>query len=308
MRMLLLGGNGQVGWELRRALAPLGELIALGRKKQDGLCGDLSCLKDLKQTVAKVKPDFIVNAAAYTAVDQAESEPELAQLINSKAPAVLASAAIESGAWLVHYSSDYVFNGGGETPWKETDPKGPLNVYGKTKLAGEKSIQKSGCKHLIFRTSWVYAAHGNNFIKTILRLAPTQKTLPVINDQFGAPTGAELIADITAHSIQTVRNDNMYDLSGVYHLTAAGEATWHEYARFVLKRARQAVQYAQISEEGITPVTTKAFPTAAQRPLNSRLNCTSLKQTFNITTPDWRQGVERVVSELCHKIIKLNNE
>ena len=220
MRILLLGRNGQVGWELQRSLAPLGELLALDRHSQPA-CGDLSQPDALVQTVLNFQPQVIVNAAAHTAVDKAESEPELARLLNATAPGALAQAAKAVGAWLVHYSTDYVFNGQGQTPWQEDDATAPLSVYGQSKREGEELIAASGCKHLIFRTSWVYASRGGNFAKTMLRLAGERERLTVIDDQFGAPTGADLIADVTAHAIRQVTSaaNSHQDaaLSGIYH-------------------------------------------------------------------------------------------
>ena len=298
MKILLLGKNGQVGWELQRSLAPLGELIALDRHSTaaDGGCGDLSQLDALRQTVLALRPDVIVNAAAHTAVDKAESEPELARTLNALAPGVLAEAAHRVGALLVHYSTDYVFNGSGTTPWLETDATGPLSVYGSTKLDGERAIQASGCRHLIFRTSWVYAARGGNFAKTMLRLAAERERLTVIDDQFGAPTGAELIADITAHAIaQTQRQARQ---GGVYHLAAAGETSWNGYARFVIDTARTLKPSLALAVQEVAPVPTSAFPTPATRPLNSRLNTTHLRQTFGLVLPDWQRGVRRMLSEI----------
>ncbi|MCC6813834.1 MAG: dTDP-4-dehydrorhamnose reductase, partial [Rubrivivax sp.] len=205
MKILLLGKNGQLGWELQRSLAPLGELVALDRRGAPGLCGDLGEPDGLAATVRQLCPDVIVNAAAYTAVDRAESEPELARRINAHAPAVLAREAAACGALLVHYSTDYVFHGQGQRPWAEDDPTGPLNVYGQTKLEGEQAILRSAGRHLILRTSWVYAARGGNFARTMLRLARQQPRLTVIDDQWGAPTGAELIADVSAHAIVQLR-------------------------------------------------------------------------------------------------------
>ncbi|MBP8138632.1 MAG: dTDP-4-dehydrorhamnose reductase, partial [Alicycliphilus sp.] len=205
MKILLLGKNGQLGWELQRSLAPLGELVALDRRGAPGLCGDLGEPDGLAATVRALRPDVIVNAAAYTAVDRAESEPDLARRINAHAPAALAREAAACGALLLHYSTDYVFHGQGQRPWAEDDPTGPLNVYGQTKLAGEQAIVQAGCRHLILRTSWVHAARGGNFARTMLRLARQQPRLTVIDDQWGAPTGAELIADVSAHAIVQLR-------------------------------------------------------------------------------------------------------
>jgi dTDP-4-dehydrorhamnose reductase len=297
MKVLLLGKNGQVGWELQRSLSPLGELLALDRHSTLH-CGDLSQPERLAQTVRDYRPDVIVNAAAHTAVDKAESEPDLARCLNTTAPAALAQAAAEIGAWLVHYSTDYVFNGQGEWPWQEGDATGPLSVYGQTKLEGEKAIADSGCHHLIFRTSWVYAARGGNFAKTMLRLAGERERLTVIDDQHGAPTGADLIADVTAHAIRQVMANSAPALSGIYHLVASGETSWHGYASHVIAQAR-ALQPAQaLKVSDIAPVPTSAFPTPAQRPLNSRLNTLKLQHAFGLVLPPWQQGVNRMLSEI----------
>ena len=237
VKLLLFGCNGQVGWELQRSLAPLGELVALDFDSQNGLCGDFTQLSELADTIKTVKPNVIVNAAAYTAVDRAESEAELAATINAEAPAVLAGEARKIGAWLVHYSTDYVFNGSGSLPWRETDSTEPLSVYGTTKLQGEDYIRQTECRHLIFRTSWVYAAHGRNFAKTMMRLAQERDRLEVVDDQIGAPTGAELLADITAHAI--CRASEQPEISGLYHVTAAGEVSWYDYAQFIIAFARK---------------------------------------------------------------------
>jgi dTDP-4-dehydrorhamnose reductase len=297
MRILLLGKNGQVGWELQRSLAPLGELIALDRHSTD-YCGDLSQPDAIAQTVKTLKPTVIVNAAAYTAVDKAETETELAYTINAKAPEALAQAAKQIGAWLVHYSTDYVFNGSGNQAWQETDAVAPLSVYGQSKLAGEQAIQAAEGLHLIFRTSWVYAARGNNFAKTMLRLAKERDQLSVINDQIGAPTGAELLADVTAHAIRSGLQKP--ELSGLYHLAAAGETSWYNYARYVLDYARQRGIELKTAENAISAIPTSAYPTPAQRPLNSRLNIEKLQNQFDLKLPDWRLGVERMLAEvLC---------
>ena len=296
MKILLLGKNGQVGWELQRSLAPLGELVAPGRDDA-GLCGDLSNLDGLARTVQTVQPDVIVNAAAHTAVDRAESEPELAHTLNALAPGVLAREATKIGALLVHYSTDYVFDGSGSRPWAEADTPAPLSVYGRTKLEGERLIQAACPQHLIFRTSWVYAARGTNFAKTMLRLAQERERLTVINDQFGAPTGAELIADVTAHAIrQCLRQPHD---AGLYHLAASGETSWHGYANQVLALARLIDSAIKIEATEVAPVATSTFPSAAQRPLNSRLDCQKLQSTYGLVLPNWAHGVERMVRELC---------
>ena len=298
MKILLFGKGGQVGWELQRSLAPLGDLVALDADSQN-LCGDFTNPEGLAQTVRAVAPDIIVNAAAHTAVDQAESEPELARTINALAPGVLAQEAKRSGAWLIHYATDYVFDGSGDKHCLETDPTGPLSVYGKTKLEGEEAIRATGCQHLIFRTSWVYAARGGNFAKTMLRLAQERDFLSVINDHIGAPTGADLLADISAHAIRTaLRNP---DVGGLYHLVAGGETSWHGYASFVIDFARQAGIEIKVTPEAIQPVPTSAFPLPAPRPKNSRLDTQKLKNTFGLNLPHWQRGVARMLTEILEK-------
>ncbi len=314
MNILLLGKNGQVGWELQRSLAPLGHVIALDREGltpqqaahlpawqglpplDQPLCGDLTDLEGLARTVHAVRPHVIVNAAAYTAVDKAESDVALARRINAEAPGVLAQAAREVGAWLVHYSTDYVFNGSGHTSWQEGDATGPLNAYGLTKLEGEQRILQASRQHLILRTSWVYAARGGNFAKTMLRLARERERLTVIDDQFGAPTGAELIADVTAHCIRHLLRTG--EGQGTYHLAAAGETTWHGYARHVIEQAKRLQPDVPWEVQAIDPVPTSAFPTPARRPLNSRLNTALLQSTFGLRLPPWQQGVDRMLQEI----------
>jgi dTDP-4-dehydrorhamnose reductase len=295
MKILLLGKNGQVGWELQRSLAPLGEVLALDRHSSEH-CGDLSQPERLAQTVRDWRPDVIVNAAAHTAVDKAESEPELARCLNATAPAALAQAAAQIGALLVHYSTDYVFNGQGDQPWQEGDATGPLSVYGQTKREGEQAIVASGCAHLIFRTSWVYAARGGNFAKTMLRLAAERERLTVIDDQFGAPTGADLIADVTAHAIRASLQQPA--LGGLYHLVAGGQTTWHGYASHVIAQARLIQPGLALKVSEIAPVPTSAFPTPAQRPLNSRLATHKLQNAFGLALSPWQQGVNRMLAEI----------
>ncbi|WP_057093629.1 dTDP-4-dehydrorhamnose reductase [Comamonas thiooxydans] len=292
MKLLLLGKNGQVGWELQRSLAPLGEVIVLDR--QTG--GDISDLSALAQTIRSVRPDVIVNAAAHTAVDKAESEPDLALRLNAEAPEVMALEAKSLGALLVHYSTDYVFDGSGSAPRKEGDATGPLSVYGRTKLEGEQRIAATHCRHLIFRTSWVYAARGGNFAKTMLRLAQEREVLSVINDQWGAPTGADLIADVTAHA---VRHVSAHDGDGgLYHLVAAGETNWHAYASHVIERAQSLRPDLDWKVQSIAAVPTTAFPTPAARPLNSRLDTQKLQAAMQLHLPAWQQGVERMLREI----------
>jgi dTDP-4-dehydrorhamnose reductase len=295
MKILLLGKNGQLGWELQRSLAPLGELIALDRHSQDW-CGDLGNLLGLADTVRAVRPDVIVNAAAHTAVDKAESEPELARTINSLTPGVLAQEARKLGAWLVHYSTDYVFDGSGSRPWVEGDIPAPLGVYGRTKLEGEQLVAEHCPQHLLFRTSWVYAARGGNFAKTMLRLAQERERLSVIDDQFGAPTGAELIADVTAHAIRQVLQRPQD--AGLYHLAASGETTWNAYAKHVIGQAKRVQPAIKIVASDVAAVPTSALPTPAQGPHNSRLDCARLQSVFGLKTPAWQQGVDRMLAEI----------
>ena len=298
MKILLFGKNGQVGWELQRSLAPLGALIALGTNSQD-LCGDFTNPEEIAQTVRAVEPDVIVNAAAYTAVDKAESERDLAHLINAQTPGVLAREAEKRGAWLVHYSTDYVFDGSGDKPWLETDEPNPLNVYGQTKIEGEKAIQASGCRHLIFRSSWVYAARGNNFAKTMIRLAQERDSLSVVNDQIGAPTGADLLADVTAHTLRAVQKNQA--IGGLYHLAAGGETSWYDYARFVLDFASHAGVEIKVDADKIFPIASHDFQASAQRPLNSRLGSDSIVYTFGLHFPNWEIGVMRMLSEFLEQ-------
>lgn len=292
MKILLLGKNGQVGWELQRALAPLGELVALDRHEG----ADLADSAALAATVRAHAPQLIVNAAAYTAVDKAEREPALAEQINATAPALLASIALESGALLVHYSSDYVFDGSGSEPRGEDAPTAPLSVYGRSKLAGEQAIRASGCTHLILRTSWVYAARGANFAKTMVRLAAEREQLKVIADQIGAPTGADLLADLSAHMIRATLARP--ELGGVYHAVAAGETSWHAYARHVIEFARARGQALRVAPDEVLPIPSSDYPTPARRPLNSRLSTAKLQAAFGLNLPHWQLGVERMLAEI----------
>ncbi|WP_395698924.1 dTDP-4-dehydrorhamnose reductase [Aquabacterium sp.] len=291
MKLLLLGPDGQVGWELRRALAPLGEVIAVGR--DDG--ADFSRPEALAALVRRVRPGVIVNAAAYTAVDKAESEPALAHAINADAPGVLAREAASCGAWLLHYSSDYVFDGSGDLPRSEDAATGPLSVYGHSKLAGENQIRASGCRHLILRTSWVYAARGGNFARTMLRLAAERDRLTVVDDQVGAPTGAELLADIAAHLLRSVQARP--ELGGTYHACAAGETSWCAYARHVIEWARARGHALHVAADAVLPIPSSAYPTPARRPLNSRLDTRRLRESFGLQLPPWQAGVERMLAE-----------
>lgn len=297
MNILLLGSHGQVGQELMRALAPLGTLTALAREETQGLCGDLERPDALRKTVRQLQPDVIVNAAAYTAVDQAESEPERAEQVNAIAPGILAEEAAQLDAWLVHYSTDYIFDGSGTAPWGEDDDAAPLSVYGASKWRGEQALRGAHGKHLIFRTQWVYAARGKNFIRTMLRLACERDALQVIDDQTGAPTGAELIADVTAHALRTALAQPA--CAGCYNLAASGETTWHGYARFVIDAARNQGWPIHVTDDAIARVGTEAFPTPATRPHNSRLDTSRLTETFGLNLPDWRDGVARALSTMA---------
>ena len=296
MKILLLGKNGQVGWELQRALAPLGDVIALDFDSPGPLTADFSKPETLAATVRAVAPQIIVNAAAHTAVDKAESEPGFAHALNAAAPAVLAREAKACGAWLMHYSTDYVFDGSGTTPWAEDSPTGPLSVYGRTKLEGEQAIRASGCQHVILRTSWVYAARGGNFAKTMLKLARERDRLTVIDDQIGSPTGADLLADITAHVLRTALQRP--EVAGTHHAVAQGETSWHGYASHVIEFARALGQPIKVAPGAIEPVPTSAFPTPAKRPSNSRMDTRKLRSTFGLALPHWQAGVERMLTEV----------
>ena len=298
MRILLFGCRGQLGWELQRALAPLGEVVALDFDSK-GLAADFTRPLELAATVRAVGPHAIVNAAAHTAVDKAEGERDLARTINAEAPAVLAREAASTGAWLVHYSTDYVFDGSGSQPWKEGDAARPLSVYGRTKLDGEEFIRESGSHHLILRTSWLYAARGGNFARTMIKLATERDELRVVDDQIGAPTGADLLADITAHTLRSAMARP--ELGGTYHAVAAGETSWHGYARFVIDWARAQGLPVSVAPERMVAVPSNAYPTAARRPLNSRLDTQRLQQTFGLKMPQWQPGVLRMLAEVHNR-------
>ncbi len=294
--ILLLGKNGQVGWELQRALAPLGTVVACDFDSPGDLRADFSAPESLRALVRRVRPDVVVNSAAHTAVDKAESEPDFARALNATAPGVVAETAAELGALMVHYSTDYVFDGSGSQWRDESAATGPLSVYGRTKLEGEQRVAASGCRHLILRTSWVFAARGGNFAKTMLRLAAEREQLKVIDDQFGAPTSAELLADITAHTLLRVQADAA--LGGLYHCVAGGETSWFGYARRVIERARAAGRPLKLPADGLLPIGTPEYPTPAARPLNSRLSTQKLQRSFGVVLPDWTSGVDRMLDEI----------
>ncbi|WP_151833954.1 dTDP-4-dehydrorhamnose reductase [Acinetobacter ursingii] len=300
MKLLILGKNGQVGWELQRALQPLGEVLALDRHQdaKTQYCGDIANFDAIVQVLTQFRPNIVVNATAYTAVDKAETDLEQADLINHLAVKHLAEQCKTVNALLIHYSTDYVFDGLGQTAWQETDEKAPQNAYGHTKLAGEIALEQSQAKFINFRTSWVYGTHGNNFIKTMLKLAKSKDELNIIADQIGVPTGAALIADVTAQVIRyyDFNPDQHHDLHGHYHLAPQGETSWYDYAQFIFEQARQKGIELQIKQVEAIPTT--AYPTPAKRPLNSRLNTQKLQQTFYIHLPEWQQGVEHAIAEM----------
>ncbi len=300
MKILLLGCNGQVGWELQRSLQPLGEVIACDFDSSADRRADFTQPASVAALVDRVRPQIIVNSAAHTAVDKAESELELARAINATTVGAIAERAAVLGSLLIHYSTDYVYDGSGGTPREESSPTAPLSVYGRTKLEGEELVRASGCRHMILRTSWVYAARGKNFIKTMLRLAAERETLSVIDDQIGAPTGADLLADITALVIARMTTGAGH-LGGTFHCVAAGETSWFDYARFVIEWARANGQVVKVAPEGVRAVPTSAYPTPAVRPLNSRLSTAKLRSAFSLHLPDWRVGVERMLREISVK-------
>lgn len=302
MKFLLTGKNGQVGFELQRALAPLGEIVAVDQAE----C-DLSNPESIRTLVREVKPDIIVNPAAHTAVDKAESEPALAHAINGVAPGIFGEEAAKLGALVVHYSTDYVFEGSKVGLYTEDDTPDPRSVYGQTKLAGEQALAASGAHYLTFRTSWVFGAHGVNFAKTMLRLAAERQTLKIVADQFGAPTSAALLADVTAQVLgQYLRRTPSGALHpasadfpyGLYHLVASGKTSWHEYAQAVVEMAQTANKPLKLRPDDVQAIATTEYPLPAPRPLNSCLDTTRLRSTFGLCLPDWRQGLQHVMTQL----------
>lgn len=291
-KILITGTDGQVGFELTRTLAPLGQITALVRADLD--LSDAVAVNALLNTV---QPDIIVNPAAYTAVDKAESDVDAAYAVNERAPQIMAQWAKAHGAFMVHYSTDYVFEGAGETPFVEDDPVAPQSVYGASKEKGEQAVRNHVAEHFIFRTSWVFGAYGANFLKTMLRLMQERDTLNVVNDQIGAPTSAALLADVTAHIVRDTwqkRQANEAVAYGTYHLVASGETSWHGYAQYVGQLAQAAGVSLKVAPEAIGGIPSSAYPTPAKRPLNSRLSTHKIQDTFSITLPDWKQGVRQV--------------
>lgn len=294
MKILLTGKNGQLGFELQRSLAPLGKVYAV-----DAQACDLADPGAIRSLVRSVQPDLIVNSAAYTAVDHAESEAELAAAVNTEAPRVLGEEAFRMGAWVIHYSTDYVFDGTGSRAYIETDATNPQSVYGRTKRDGELALQASCPQHLIFRTSWVVGAHGANFAKTMLRLAAERDSLSIIADQYGAPTSAALLADITAQVVGRAQRDGLQGFPfGLYHLAAGGETTWYDYARFVINQAVAVGKIMKVTPSNIYPITTDDYPLPAKRPANSRLDTSLIRNTFDLELPDWQHGVNHVLQQI----------
>ena len=299
MKILLFGKDGQVGWELRRSLSWLGDLICFGRKE-----ADLENLPALYRVIEQHRPHVVVNAAAYTAVDKAESDDATAKAVNAVAAGVLAEEAAKHNAWLVHYSTDYVYDGTKSSPYVESDVTCPLSVYGKTKREGDELIRKHNPKHMIFRTSWVYAARGRNFIRTILGLAQKRDDLKVIDDQFGAPTSAGLIADVTALVIYLVwqQSDQVRrDLAGTYHLVAAGETNWFDFAQFVLEQAQARGVAVKVKPSQLLAISTDEYRVTAKRPKNSRMATDKIREAFGIHLPHWHYHVDLMLDDILAK-------
>lgn len=293
-RILLTGKNGQVGFELQRALAPLGEVIAVGTAD----C-DLSDANAIRALMQRVQPQLVVNPAAYTAVDKAESDADKARAVNAMAPGVLGEEASRLGASVIHYSTDYVYDGSKDGLYTESDPVSPQSVYGQTKLDGERALQAATPRHAILRTSWVVGAHGGNFAKTMLRLAGDRDELKVVADQFGAPTSASLIADVTAHIARQMLRDGADGFPfGVYHLAAAGETSWHAYAQYVIGEAIGMGKALKATPERVLPIPASSYPTPARRPQNSRLDTHKLRQTFGLHLPHWQEGVKHILQQI----------
>lgn len=294
MKLLLTGCNGQVGFELQRSLAPVAEVIAIGRAD----C-DLADAAALRALIQQIKPDGIINPAAYTAVDKAESNAMLATKINVDAPRIMGEEAAKLGAFVFHYSTDYVFEGVGEQFYKETDATNPQNVYGHSKLQGEQALLSTCPRSLIMRTSWVVGAHGGNFAKTMLRLASERDSLSVVADQFGAPTSAALLADVTAQLVARIKASAGATFPyGLYHVAASGVTSWHEYARFVIAQAINSGKPVKVTPDMIKPISSADYPVPAKRPANSRLDTSLFQNTFDLRLPDWKQGVAHVLQQI----------
>jgi dTDP-4-dehydrorhamnose reductase len=297
VKLLLIGGNGQVGWQLRRSLATLGNVFVATREGE--VCGDLAQPERLMESIRGLKPDVVVNAGAYTAVDRAEDEPDVAFAINGKAVEAIAEATAATGSWLVHYSSDYVYRGDGTKPWVESDPCEPMGVYGKSKLAGDRGAVGNP-RHLVFRTSWVFDSWGGNFVKSILKAATQRDELKVVCDQWGAPTRAALIADVTAFALREVmRTPQDASKAGIYHLAPTGETNWNEYARFAIGEAMERGAPVRATPDKVHAIPAAEYAAKAPRPANSRLDTSRLRSAFGITLPAWQAGVRAVVAELC---------
>lgn len=298
MKILLLGANGQVGHELRRSLQPLGELACTtrsGRLADGSVCEavDFDRPEELSTLIDRTEPDVVVNAAAYTAVDRAEEEPDAAFRANAEAPRVIAAACARRDALLVHYSTDYVFDGTATRPYREDDPTSPLGVYGASKLAGEQAVQGSGARHMIFRTAWVYAAHGHNFLRTMLRLAAERDELRVVADQIGTPTPAGLIADVTAIALR-----EPWQQSGLWHLTALGHCSWHAFAEAILSLAQASGRIARMPK--LVAIPSSQYPTRALRPAYSCLDTTGLRKRYPVQIPEWKAGLDSVLADLLN--------
>ncbi|KQT14384.1 dTDP-4-dehydrorhamnose reductase [Ramlibacter sp. Leaf400] len=299
MKILLFGAMGQVGWQLRRSLAALGDVIALERSSRP-LCGDLCDARGVAASAAEVAPDVVVNAAAFTAVDRAQDEADLAFAVNAAAPEALARAAARQGAWMLHYSTDYVYDGSGERPWQETDEPGPLNVYGRSKLAGDEAVMREAPRHLVLRTGWVFDSRGRNFARSILDAAMTRDSLTVVDDQWGAPTQAALIADVTAQVLRTVASTPGSErLAGLYHVAAEGFVSRHGYAQQLLHEAAARGWPLRAGADRVQAVASIDHPTRALRPKNCRLDTRRLRETFGVALPPWQDGVRSVVAELA---------
>lgn len=300
-KILLTGENGQLGWELKKILAPLCDVVALNREKMD-----LADADSIRNVIGQVRPDLIVNAAAYTAVDRAESEPELAMAINGVAPGIMAEEAKRLNAGIVHFSTDYIFDGMANRPYREDDAPGPLSVYGKTKLAGERAIQAIGVPHVILRTSWVYAARGRNFLLTLLKLAREKRELRIVNDQVGAPTWSRSLAEITSRVVmpfispESRAADRMVEASGVYHAVSTGSTSWYGFAEKILEIAQS---HAALEMPRLIPIPTSGYPLPATRPQNSRLSTEKIAQVFGLTMPSWEESLKLCLQEMYNRRI-----